>query len=79
VNHAVAESPERGGDERVALFIATKFPHVLYDDCDMASLSRHSAKLSASLPCEGIGFRQRLRETTLTETFLLLQCFVAVG
>jgi len=26
------QSPERGGDERVALFIATKFPHVLYDD-----------------------------------------------
>jgi len=26
------ESLERGGDERVALLIATKFPHVLYDD-----------------------------------------------
>jgi len=52
VNHAAAESPERGGDERVALLIATKFPHVLYDDSVTSSLSRHSAKLSASLPCE---------------------------
>jgi len=27
----------------------------------------------------GVSFRQKLRETTLTETFLLLQCFGAVG
>jgi len=26
------KSPERGGDEQMALLIATKFPHVLYDD-----------------------------------------------
>jgi len=32
MNHAAAESPECGGDERVVLLIATKFPHVLYDD-----------------------------------------------
>ena len=48
--------------------------------CDMASLSRHSAKLSASLPCEwALAFIKGLRETMLTETFLLLQCFGAVG
>jgi len=32
VNHAAAESAERGGDERVAPLVAIKYPHVLYDD-----------------------------------------------
>ena len=52
MNYAAAESPEHGGDGGAAHChqVSTR---ALQRFCDMASLSRHSAKLSASLPVSG--------------------------